>query len=60
MYIHLSHILGPNQEFFVLEDKEIQKYLDIITLEQGSTGIIQGAMETDAAAEEEAIIDPDA
>ena len=41
----------------MLEDKEIQKYLDMITLEQGGTGIVQTGMDI---AEEEAIVDPDA
>ena len=50
-------ILGPNQDFKVVDDCELQKYLDMITVEQGTTG---GSGMDVAGEEEEPIVDPDA
>ncbi len=51
-------ILGPDQDFSVIESTELQKYLDMITVEQGTGGSAITGM--DVTETEEPIVDPDA
>lgn len=52
-------IVGADQDFTLVEGADLQKYLDMITLEQGSGAGAAGAAD-EGAMDEGAIVDPDA